>query len=229
MWNTQHRFIITIDGAAGTGKSSVAQELAFRLDADCLDTGAMYRAVALLSLENGIDPLDGEVLANTIREVGIRFDWSKTPSAILIGDEDVSDRIRDLDISGIVSIVAKQPEVREVLVEQQRNIGENHPLLVSEGRDQGSVVFPDAAIRFFLQAEVNERTKRRVNQLRQTGATVNDEEVQRDIETRDQIDSTRATSPLVCPNGAIVIDTSTMTITEVVNAMELEVTALLNC
>jgi len=223
------RFVVTIDGAAGTGKSTVAHELANRLGTECLDTGAMYRAVAVLAVDHGFDCNAGEQLADAVRERTIHFDWEKDPPTIHLGNEDVSKRIRDLEISRVVSIVAKQPEVREVLVEQQRAIAQAHPLLVSEGRDQGSVVFPNAAARFFLTADATERTKRRVKQLKESGATVNAEEVQRDIETRDQIDSTRATSPLVCPNGAIVIDTSTMTITEVVNAMELEVTALLNC
>ena len=223
------RFVVTIDGAAGTGKSTVAHELAKRLGTECLDTGAMYRAVAVLAVDYGLDSNDGDQLADAVRERTIHFDWEKDPPAIHLGNEDVSKRIRDLDISSVVSIVAKQPEVRKVLVEQQRAIAQTHPLLVSEGRDQGSVVFPEAPARFFLTADSVERTKRRVKQLKESGATVNAEEVQRDIETRDQIDSTRATSPLVCPDGAIVIDTSTMTITEVVDAMELEVIALLNC
>ncbi len=222
-----HRFVVTIDGAAGTGKSTVAQELARRLGTDCLDTGAMYRAVALLAIENDIDPMNGLALSNEIQKVKITFNWEKTPPAIQLGGEDISNRIRELDISKVVSIVAKQPAVREILVEQQRTIGESHPLLVTEGRDQGSVVFPNAAVQFFLKAAVNERTKRRVKQLRASGTQVNDEEVQQDIELRDQIDSTRTDGPLTCPEGAIIIDTSSMTMTEVVDMMEAKVTDIL--
>ena len=156
--SSTHQFVVTIDGAAGTGKTSVAQELARRLGTDCLDTGAMYRAIAVLAVDFGIDPDDGVALAKTIQEMGIRFDWNQETPSIFLGDNDVSKRIRDLDVSGIVSIVAKQPEVREVLVEQQRRIGREHPLLVTEGRDQGSVVFPHAAVRFFLQAKMDERS-----------------------------------------------------------------------
>ena len=214
------RFVVTIDGAAGTGKTSVAQELARRLGTDCLDTGAMYRAIAVLSVDQGIAPDDGVALAKLIQELGIRFDWNHEPASILLGGVDVSSRIRDLDVSGVVSIVAKQPEVRKVLVEQQRRIGEEHPLLVTEGRDQGSIVFPDAEVRFFLEAKMDERTKRRVKQLRQSGKTVENSQVLQDISERDKIDSTRTDGPLTCPEGAIVIDTSDKTMMEVVDSME---------
>jgi cytidylate kinase len=222
-------FVVTIDGSAGTGKSTVSRELAKRLGTECLDTGAMYRAVTVLVVDHGFDPTNGKSLSTAIREIGIRFDWEQKPPTIYLGEENVSQRIRDLEIGNMVSVVAKQPEVRKVLVEQQREISKTHPLLVTEGRDQGSIVFPHASVRFFLKANVEERTRRRVKQLQESGSTVNTEEVRRNIETRDHIDSTREDSPLVCPDGAIVIDTSRMTITEVVDAMESEVTALLNC
>jgi cytidylate kinase len=222
-----HRFVVTIDGAAGTGKTSVAQELAKRLGTDCLDTGAMYRAVSVLAVEHGIDPTNGKGLATAIQDLGIRFDWNQKPPTILLGGKDISDRVRDLDVSSIVSIVAKQREVRAVLVEQQRRIGREHPLLVTEGRDQGSVVFPDATVRFFLEAKMDERTKRRVKQLRESGKAVEDTQVQQDISARDKIDSTRTDGPLTCPVGAIVIDTSEKTLEEVVDLMEESVRAVL--
>lgn len=225
---TSHRFVVTIDGAAGTGKTSVAQELAERLGTDCLDTGAMYRAVSVLAVEHGIDPTDGKGLAKAINELGIRFDWKQKPPTILVGGEDVSNRVRDLDVSSVVSIVAKQPEVRTVLVEQQQRIAREHPLLVTEGRDQGSVVFPDAIVRFFLEARIDERTKRRVKQLEESGKAVENAQVQQDISARDQIDSTRIDGPLTCPLGAIVIDTSEKTLEEVVDLMEESVRAVLH-
>jgi cytidylate kinase len=180
----------------------------------------MYRAIAVLSVDHGIAPDDGVALSELIQELGIRFDWNHEPASILLGGVDVSSRIRDLDVSGVVSIVAKQPEVRKVLVEQQRRIGEEHPLLVTEGRDQGSIVFPDAEVRFFLEAKMDERTKRRVKQLRQSGKTVENSQVLQDISERDKIDSTRTDGPLTCPEGAIVIDTSDKTMMEVVDSME---------
>ncbi len=227
MMSEGDRIVITIDGAAGTGKSSVAQELARRLGTECLDTGAMYRAVAVLAIDFSIDPTAGEKLAQGIRQKGIRFDWSQSPPTILLDGKDISRRIRDLDVSSVVSIVAKQSEVRAVLVEQQRAIGELHPLLVTEGRDQGSVVFPEANFRFFLTAEVEQRTRRRVKQLRDTGHAVDDEIVQKDIRSRDQIDSTRTDGPLTCPEGAVVIDTSPLSMDEVVDHMQLHIFAVL--
>lgn len=212
--------VITIDGAAGTGKSTVAQELARRLGTRCLDTGAMYRAVAVLAIEQEIEPTNGAELAKAIEKTCIEFDWEKQPPAVLLGGIDISKRIRDLDISGVVSTVAKQAEVRAVLVNQQRSICMEQPLLITEGRDQGSVVFPDAPVQFFLKAEVDERTLRRVQQLRDSGSCVDAIQVQEDILTRDHIDSTRADDPLICPKRAIVIDTSDKTVMEVVDLME---------
>lgn len=212
--------VVTIDGAAGTGKTTVAQELARRLGTDCLDTGAMYRAVAVLAIEQGIDPTDGKALARTIQKIGIRFDWEKQPPAILLGGRDVSKRIRDLEISNVVSIVAKQAEVRKILVDQQRAIGKSHPLLVTEGRDQGSIVFPDAPVQFFLKAEMNERTQRRVQQLRESGSSVDVTQVKDDILARDRLDTTRDDDPLICPKDAIMIDTSDKTVMEVADLME---------
>lgn len=222
------RFVVTIDGAAGTGKTSVAQLLAHRLGTDCLDTGAMYRAVAVLAIDDEIDPDDGSLLCEAIQKVGITFDWDKSPPPVCLGGKDVSKRIRELDVSAVVSVVAKQPEVRSVLVEQQRKIGETHPLLVTEGRDQGSVVFPDAAIRFFLEAPVDVRTQRRVKQLKAGGSEVQSTEVQQDIEARDQLDSTRIDGPLTCPEGAIIIDTSKLSRDEVVDFMESNVRDVLS-
>lgn len=216
---TQH-FVITIDGAAGTGKTTVARELAKRLGTECLDTGAMYRAIAVIAVDHGIDPEDGVALAAALEERGVRFDWEQEPPAILLGGKDVSQRIRDLDISSVVSIVAKHPEVRKVLVKQQRKIRDDRSMLVAEGRDQGSVVFPDAPVRFFLVADMDERTNRRVKQLRELGSEVEVETVQQDIQARDYIDSTREASPLICPDGAIRIDTSDKTIEEVTDIME---------
>ena len=216
---TQH-FVITIDGAAGTGKTTVARELAKRLGTEYLDTGAMYRAIAVIAVDHDVDPEDGVALAAALTVRGVRFDWEQEPPAILLGGKDVSQRIRDLDISSVVSIVAKHPEVRKVLVKQQRKIRDDRSMLVAEGRDQGSVVFPDAPVRFFLVADMDERTNRRVKQLMELGSEVEVETVQQDIQARDYIDSTREASPLICPDGAIRIDTSDKTIEEVTDIME---------
>src|SRR5687768_15643355 len=157
--------IITIDGPAGTGKSTVAHMLAKRLGLQFLDTGAMYRAAALIALEYGIIPSQGVDVASAVEEADMQFDWKADPPRLMLRDRDISQRIRDMDVSSIVSTVAAQRPLRSVLVQQQRLIARNHPRLVSEGRDQGSVVFPNAELRFYLHADVAVRANRRVAQL----------------------------------------------------------------
>ncbi len=212
--------IITIDGPAGTGKSSVAHRLASRLGLDFLDTGAMYRAAALMAIETGIEPDQGQTLAEAIRDAEMQFDWQSAPPRLMLGDRDISTRIRDLDVSGIVSIVAAQTPVRNVLVERQRQIAAAHPRLVTEGRDQGSVVFPDAAVRFFLDASIEIRAQRRIRQLASAGQSIDEHEIRSDIEARDRLDSSREIAPLIKPEGAIVIDSTNKSLSEVVEEME---------
>jgi CMP/dCMP kinase len=221
--------IITIDGPAGTGKSTLAHRLATRLGLEFLDTGAMYRAAALVALERGIDPQDGPALRKALGEIDLHFDWNTDPPRVMLDDRDVTGRIRDLDVSGIVSQVAAQPEVRKHLVQSQQEIATRHPRLVSEGRDQGSVVFPDAPVRFFLHADVAVRADRRMAQLLEAGKSdVDKQRIMRDIEQRDEMDSSRSDGPLIRPHGAIDIDTSHRTVDEVVTAMEAAVRSKLS-
>lgn len=215
--------IITIDGPAGTGKSTVAHKLAMRLGLDFLDTGAMYRAAALLALENEIDPTDGNAVALKVNEVGIRFDWNQDPPRILLGACDVSKRIRDLDVSESVSIIAAQSQLRAELVNSQRQIAKEHPRLVTEGRDQGSLVFPEAQVRFFMTASLDIRAERRIRQLAKTGTEVSRERIIKDISGRDRRDTHRPDGPLIKPEGAIDIDTDSLSIEQVVDLMESQV------
>jgi cytidylate kinase len=212
--------IITIDGPAGTGKSTVAHLLARRLGLEFLDTGAMYRATALVALDQNIDPGDGPALAAAVREISLHFDWRSDPPRVMVGDRDVSRRIRDLDVAEIVSIVAAQPEVRQVLVEQQRRIAADHPRLVTEGRDQGSVVFPDAGARFYIDAAIEIRADRRARQLIEAGMDVDHERIVRGIIERDRVDSSRSDGPLIRPQGAIAVETSALTAEQVVDELE---------
>lgn len=213
--------IITIDGPAGTGKSTLAHHLAKRLGIEFLDTGAMYRAAALVAIERGIDPGNGLTLGEALAQIDLHFDWSADPPRVMLDDRDVTGRIRDLDVSSKVSQAAAQPEVRRHLVRAQQDIARRHPRLVSEGRDQGSVVFPDAPVRFFLHADVGVRADRRMAQLLEAGKTdVDKDRIMRDIEQRDQMDTTRRDGPLIRPSGAIDIDTSHRSIDDLVDEME---------
>ncbi len=218
--NTKPTVIITIDGPAGTGKSTVAYGLARRLGLDFLDTGAMYRAAAFLALQEGLAPNDGPAIAGTLLEADLHFDWTYRPPKVMLGDRDVSRQIRGLEVSASVSVVAAQQDVRRVLVAQQRRIAERHPRLISEGRDQGSVVFPDASLRFYLDADVSVRARRRAAQLVSAGQEIDDQQVIDDIRRRDQLDATRRDSPLVRPEGAIVVDTGERSASEVIDLME---------
>lgn len=213
------RVIIAIDGPAGTGKSSVAREVASALGLEFLDTGAMYRAAAALALDRSIRLDQGEAIADVVRQADLRFDWTADPPTLHVFGEPMVDRLRDPDVSGAVSPVSQLPEVRAVLVEKQRRIGEVHPRLVSEGRDQGSVVFFDADVKFYLDASVTIRAERRVEQLRAMGRRADFEEVEHEIRDRDERDTTRRIGPLVCPKDAVVVMTDELSQAEVVERL----------
>lgn len=212
--------IVTMDGPAGTGKSSVAWKLAQRLGLEVLDTGAMYRAAAVVAIDEGVAADDGAALAARIAEEGLAFDWSSRPPRMLLGGRDLTERIRDADVNVVVSVVARQAALRAALVEAQRVIGGAHPRLVTEGRDQGSVVFPDAQVRLYLDAHPEVRARRRVEQMRSQGRPADYEAVLRAIQQRDHLDETRADGPLVCPQGAVRVDTSGLSLDQVVGELE---------
>lgn len=215
--------IITIDGPAGTGKSTVAQRVAERLGYDFLDTGAMYRAVGYEALRRNVDLNDQRELAFVARHCRVEFDWSTKPPGMLLNGEPVGHAIRSHDATGAASQVAIVPAIREMLVEAQRRIGMDRGNIVTEGRDQGSVVFPGAQAKFYLDATPEERARRRVEQLRQRGEIVDYQKVFDQILARDRRDSTRATGPLTVPPGAVVIDTTRIPMDEVVDRIVREV------
>ncbi len=217
--------IVTMDGPAGTGKSTVAWKLAQRLGLEVLDTGAMYRAAAVVAIDEGVPADDGDALAARIAEEGLAFDWTSRPPRLLLGGRDLTERIRDADVNVVVSVVARQPALRAAMVVAQRSIGAAHPRLVTEGRDQGSVVFPDAAVRFYLDAHPEVRARRRVEQMRSQGRPADYEAVLRAIQQRDRLDETRTDGPLVCPSDAERVDTSLLTLPQVVDELERRVRA----
>src|SRR5262245_49785432 len=218
--HTPRPIVITIDGPAGTGKSSVARALARRLGLDFLDTGAMYRAAAAVALDRGLAPGDGAAIVRAVAEADLRFDWTADPPRILASDQPMDRRIRESDVTAVVSEVASIPELRRHLVEKQQRIGAEHRRLVTEGRDQGSVVFPDAPVKFYLDADAAVRARRRAEQLQAAGIEVDESALRQEIIERDRSDSSRAVGPLVCPEDAIRVDTSGLTFEEVVNTLE---------
>lgn len=206
--DSRPRIIITIDGPAGTGKSSVARDLSKRLGLDFLDTGAMYRAATALALDLGLNLADEDAVADMARSADLRFDWNTDPPTLFAFGRPIMHRLRQPDVSGRVSPVSSLAAVRRVLVERQRRIGEVHQRLVSEGRDQGSVVFYDADVKFYLDASPRVRASRRADQLLRMGQSADLEAIELDIADRDRRDSTRVVGPLTCPDDAVRVDTS---------------------
>jgi cytidylate kinase len=199
--------VIAIDGPAGSGKSTIAQALADQLRSEVLDTGAMYRAVTFAVLTAGVDPADADAAA----AVACRADVVVDGRSVTVDGVDATTAIRGPEVSAAVSIVSAYPPVRAHLREMQRRWMVEHGGGVVEGRDIGTVVFPDAALKVFLIADASVRARRRAGdgQLDETTAAAN-------IEARDRLDSTRADSPLVAAEDAVVLDTSDLTVDEVV-------------
>jgi len=211
--------IVTIDGPAGAGKSSVSREVAKRLGLDFLDTGAMYRGIAVAALDADLDTADYDAVGELAEQLSLVFEWSTDPPRLLVNDADVTDRIRNPETTAAVSDIACNSRVRRVLVEAQRRVGEEHPNLLTEGRDQGSVVFPNAAVKFYLDATPQERARRRTKQLIEAGKEADEQQILESIIKRDERDRNRDDGPLVCPEGAVVVDTSDITQQQVVELL----------
>jgi len=215
------RLIVTLDGPAGSGKSTVARRLARRLGVEFLDTGAMYRGIAALCIENGVEPGDEpDTVVELAQATALRFDWQTDPPRLYAGEHDVTDRLRDHDVTSRVSDVAAIAGVRDVLVNEQQHIGDEHPRLVTEGRDQGSVVFPEATVKFFLEASPEVRAERRYQQLKDAGKEADKQDILDNIISRDHKDASRKDGPLICPDDAHRIDTSEMSLGQVVELLE---------
>jgi cytidylate kinase len=214
--------IITIDGPAGSGKSTAARKLAAVLEIPYLDTGAMYRAITLNALQKDVSLNDPDALVRLATETEIKLDCGPTHVRVIMDGHDVSEAIRSMHVSEHTTKVARTAGVRKVLVSKQREIGRHLGSLVTEGRDQGSVVFPDADVKFFVDADDTKRAERRYHEMAADGEDVDFEAVLENIRNRDEKDRAEW-EQLLSDKGTIRIDTSAMTIREVVDYMQQEV------
>lgn len=210
------RVVVAVDGPSGTGKSSVAKELARQLGASYLDTGAMYRIVTLWVLRGGVDLTDSAAIAAASEQVPMSVSSDPDAQTALLAGEDVSVPIRGAEVTGAVSAVSAVPAVRERLVRQQRELAETSGAVVVEGRDIGTVVLPDADVKIYLTASAQARAQRRNAQNVSGGGADEYERVLADVQRRDHLDSTRAVSPLRPAEDAVEVDTSDMTQDQVV-------------
>ena len=216
------RLIITIDGPAGSGKSTTARLVAQRLGYTYLDTGAMYRGMTVKALEQGIDVSRPEALADMARRTEVRVETDPNGTRITVDGRDVTDLLREPRVTRNASAVSAARGVRERMVELQRKIGLDGGI-VAEGRDIGSVVFPQAEVKIYLEADLNCRAARRQRDLAQVGSSADPNKVEQEISARDRYDSTREHSPLVVPEGAVIIDNTDLTIEEQVDRVIEEV------
>ncbi len=207
--------IIAIDGPSGAGKSTVSRLLSEKLGYMYIDTGAMYRTAALLALEAGIDLRDGEKVAQLCQSLSFSFRTEGDTVRVICNGRDVTQVIRTHEMGMHASEVSKNPRVREVLVDLQRKLGRQHDAIL-EGRDIGTVVFPQAPYKFYLNATVEERARRRYRELIEKGEKVSLHEVEATIRKRDRNDSTRPVAPLRPAEDAIIIDTTGKDIPSVV-------------
>lgn len=205
--------IIAIDGPSGSGKSSTARAVSEKLGALFMDTGAMYRTVALHLLRNGLSA-DDTVQERDLQDMRIELSEIDGQPAILLNGNDVSKRIRDADITELSSVFSSRPSVRKALVAQQRAVAAKHVGLggtvVMEGRDIGTVVFPDADLKFYMDAAAHVRARRRAQELRLRGETVSEDALLQEMIMRDRRDSERTHSPLRRADDAVVVNTSSM-------------------
>ncbi|MCK5709620.1 MAG: (d)CMP kinase [Deltaproteobacteria bacterium] len=215
--------IITIDGPSGVGKSTVAKSVAKYLGLTYLDTGAMYRAIALQVKRNPLNINNDEELSSLLANTNIKFVNNEDNVLIIfLNNEDITDKIRSPEISRLSSDVATKNLVRKKLVEIQKEIGLNGNIVV-EGRDMGTYVFPDAKFKFYLDATIEERAKRRNNQLTQSGNNIGADNMIKEIELRDKQDKERLESPLHPAPNAVIIDTTNLIADEVINRIIAEV------
>jgi cytidylate kinase len=210
--------IITIDGPAGAGKSTLAKALAHRLVWSHLDTGALYRALALACADQELDPADQAATEALAASLKLTVQPTPQGTVILVGGEDVTDRLRSPEVSRIASVVSAWPGVRAALLGLQRELG-HRGRVVAEGRDMGTVVFPTAGLKFFLSASPETRARRQHREFLGKGVEVSPESVLADLMARDEADRNRAVAPLVAPPDAVTIDSTHIDVEAVLKVM----------
>lgn len=220
------RIVIAIDGPAASGKSTTAHLVAERLGYLHIDTGAMYRALTLKVFEEGISVDDVEAIKRLLESTRIELRREGSRVAVLLDGRDVTEKIRTPEVTKAVSVVSSIREVREMMVREQRRMAEAGGVVL-EGRDIGTVVFPDAQLKVFLVADVAARARRRHEELKQHGLDVGLDRLIEEIQLRDEIDSTRAESPLKRAEDAIEIDTSDLTVEQQVDIVVHKARALI--
>lgn len=218
MKNLNKKLIVAIDGPSGAGKSTLSKALAHQLGYLNIDTGAMYRSISLLAQQRGIDPHDSDALKKICADISIEFVPRGASEDVLVNGVDVSDAIRTPDISLLVPQIAACPTVREAMLQLQRKMGEAGGVVL-EGRDIGTVVFPQADIKFFLSATATERGRRRYAELQEKGIDVDLQQTIAEVENRDAADTARTLAPLMQADDAIVVDSTQLSIENVLQKM----------
>lgn len=211
---TAKNSVITVDGPSGAGKGTICRLLAQKLGFHLLDSGALYRLTALAGMRAGIDLNSASHAADVAANLDVLFDVQGDGIAILLGGDDVSPLIRGEDVGMGASIVAAHPAVREALLQRQRAFAQS-PGLVADGRDMGTVVFPEADLKIFLTASAAERARRRKQQLYESGVEADYTSILADIEARDQRDSNRAVAPLMPAQDAVLLDSTELSVAQV--------------
>lgn len=218
------KITIAIDGYSSTGKSTIAKQLAKHLGYAYVDTGAMYRAVTLYAMENGYIDLhyfDKEGLINDLENARVSFEYNPEVgyAEVYLNSKNVEEKIRTLNVSKFVSQVATVSEVRSALVKQQQQMGKDKGM-VMDGRDIGTVVFPQAELKIFMTASAEKRAARRYDELKDRGELITIDEVIKNVKMRDEIDSNRKDSPLIKAEDAIVVDNSDTTLEELFDSIK---------
>ena len=207
--------IIAIDGPAGSGKSTTSKLVANRLGISHLDTGSMYRAITAHFIKNSYS-LDSIDVSSVMDSIDLEISDSSDRESVFLNGEDVTDRLRSNEVSKLVSDISSVKEVRAKMVRIQRRISSNKSIVI-DGRDIGTVVFPDAKFKFFITASIDSRAKRRFDELQESDSNVTLEQIEEEIKSRDHFDTTRDNSPLKKAEDAITIDTTHLSISEQVN------------